>query len=34
MVGGFIQQQQAVARQRQADEQQPRPLTAAEVLTF
>jgi hypothetical protein len=30
MVGGFIQQQQAVARQRQADEQQPRPLAAAE----
>ncbi len=30
MVGGFIQQQQAVARQRQTDEQQPRPLAAAE----
>ncbi len=34
MVGGFIQQQQTVARQRQANEQQPRSLAAAEVLTF
>ena len=30
MVGGFIQQQQTVARQRQANEQQPRSLAAAE----